>query len=258
MARELPQEVKEILEGYLEINEDNKTIKITKENLDRNLYVKIDTIFQSMKGKWSRKDKAHVFKVSGSISELISEMLGNESMPEKNPLNFFPTPLALVSEMIDFSEIDKNECFEILEPSAGEGHISKVLREELFCSSLTVCELDRERAEHLKEEGFEVVEGDFLQYDNTKRYDYIFMNPPFNVKGDSRAYQTHILKAYELLSNKGVLVAIAPTGFISNSIKKDKVFLDFIKSNGTFKLNPEKSFKEMKTMVSTAMIRLVK
>ena len=111
----------------------------------------------------------------------------------------------------------------------------------------------------LIEKGYDVIGDNFMELsNNTDKFDTVFMNPPFNVKEDSKAYISHIRKAYDMLGEEGRVIAIAPTSFINNSSKKEKDFLSFVNQNGYYETNDKGSFKESQTMVDTVIIRLNK
>ena len=113
---------------------------------------------------------------------------------------FFPTPYSLLERIeTDFSEIWSTlpEGISILEPSAGKGDIVDWLKRRqnttyyghkgtLRFSSLDIdcVEIDKELSATLKGKGLYVVHNDFLHFETMKRYDLIFMNPPFS-NGDA-------------------------------------------------------------------------
>lgn len=256
----LDKEILNVLQN-LEINDDEKTIKILMENLERNTYVKVDELFKLLGGKWNKKIKKHQFETEKILSNIISEIFNEGKSPVKNPFDFFPTPIEIVDKMINFSltNLNQYECYDILEPSAGTARIANKLREFFNCSSIEVCEIEEKNIKFLKEENFDIIGNDFLDLSNNKYYDAIFMNPPFNINNDSQAYIKHIYKAFDLLKSGGVLISIAPISFTWERIKKEKEFTKFlIKNGGTYISNEKNSFKESKTSVDTVIIKIIK
>lgn len=254
IKRIIEQEILDILDN-IEINEEELSIKILVP-LTEKMYVKINKIFELMGGKWNTKLKKHVFKYN-NLTEQINQIKSEGKTPIKNPYDYFPTPETLARELVLTSTYlkDKDEVYEILEPSAGTGRIAKELREFYKYSNINVCEIDEYNVKILEEEGFEVVAKDFLTLEN-KEYDLIVMNPPFNINNNSQAYIIHIMKSFDLLKKGGNLISIAPK--FSSSDKKTKEFYDFVLKYGSFKENEKNSFKESKTNVETVTIILKK
>lgn len=259
IKKTIDEKVLNVLKNII-INEEEKSIVILTENLDRNIYVKVDELFKLIGGKWNKSKKKHFFD-NKNLTLTIEEILNEGKSPVKNPFDFFPTPLNVVDDMIDYSldVLDVNECYDILEPSAGTARIANKLREKFNSSLIEVCEIDEKNIKLLKEENFDIVGNDFLELKNNKKYDAIFMNPPFNIDNDSQAYMKHIYKAFELLKTGGVLISIAPISFTFKRIKKEVEFNNFLLSlNGTYKINKANSFKESKTSVDTLILKLIK
>lgn len=111
---------------------------------------------------------------------------------------FYPTNRTLCNKLI--KGLVYYNYNTILEPSAGKGHIADFIKEwggRRITYDIDCIELDNERRAILKEKGYKVVYDDFLDYETTKKYDLIVMNPPFEqgVK--------HLLHAIELQEKFG-------------------------------------------------------
>ena len=153
--------------------------------------------------------------------------------------------------MIEWAEIKPTD--KILEPSAGLGAIARYLPKE----QSWLKEIDTEKVKKLVEMGYNVVCADFLLTDT--RFDKIVMNPPFSLKGDRQADITHILHAWDLLLEGGILIAVVSIGAFFRSNKKAVDFRDWLKANNAeIRDNPEDTFKASGTLVKTKTIRVRK
>jgi phospholipid N-methyltransferase len=164
---------------------------------------------------------------------------------------FFPTPPALIETMFGMVRIFENE--KVLEPSAGLGHIAEAIKNKYPDNDLEVIEYNSALSDVLEKKGFNVQNTDFLQ--TSKKYDVIFMNPPFE-KGQD---MDHVNHAFKLLNPAGRLVAI----MCANKFKTDKKtteFNEFVLKNGYSVANPEGSFKSAfnSTGVNTITVYLEK
>lgn len=138
--------------------------------LERKLYERVAKVLKSIGGKWSSAKKAFVFKED--VGDLITSIADSgEYIPERQALQFFPTPESLAREIVEIAEIRQGES--TLEPSAGQGNIAQ------FMPSPDCIELDPKNRAILEERGFRVVGEDFLKFTSSASYDVIVMNPPF-------------------------------------------------------------------------------
>lgn len=141
----------------------------------------------------------------------------NEIMKNMNN-EFFPTPISLLEKIeLDFADMWEKlprEIF-ILEPSAGKGDIVEWFKKRasdnyywrqgnknLYFSRADIdcIEIEPELRSMLKGKSYHLVHDDFLTYNSMKRYDLIFMNPPFS-NGDK-----HLLKAIDMQERYGGMV----------------------------------------------------
>lgn len=141
----------------------------------------------------------------------------------------FFTPTKYVNELIDLSGINNakpNQIYNILEPSAGYGNIVKVVMNVAERKKLNIdfdlVEIQNDNRKELKQ--IEDIiphmihlqkEPDFIQFLSSKKYDYVFMNPPFHLQQKNNkqynkdVYSFHfVMRAYAMLKKNGVLVAI--------------------------------------------------
>lgn len=170
---------------------------------------------------------------------------------KKVGIDFFPTPPSVCIEMVELAEI--TEGMDVLEPSAGNGNIADAIKNitGVVCD---VCEVSSELRAILEAKGYNVVDFDFLSYEE-KKYDRILMNPPFSNRMDAE----HIRHAYSLLKPNGRIVAIAGEGVFIGSDKKAVEFKEWLDdvSSEVQKL-PEKTFTDKSLYATTgANARLI-
>lgn len=233
-------DVIEILKGA-EVN-GNK-IRITQK-LDRAMYQKVNRTLTGIGGRWSTKEKAHVFEKD--VSEIICQIAETGEYKDiKSDFQFFPTPPELAQKVVKMAGIQPGE--NCLEPSAGRGGIAR------FMPGCDCIELNPDNALWLKEHGFNVIHDDFLTFRPEKNYDVIVMNPPFN-KGQAAA---HITKAVEIA--KRCVIAIADSGVSFRTDRVSAAFRDLVASyGGTIEPAESGAFKESGTNVNTVIIKVCK
>ena len=132
--------------------------------------------------------------------------------------DFYPTPEALIRKMK--YKLDWKRVSNILEPSAGEGHIADYIREtEKYHKMKVSCiESDPRCQNVLKGKGHRLIDSDFLNYRGLDRFDTIIMNPPFS-NGAS-----HLLRAIDLMYN-GQIVCLLNAETIRNPFSNERKFL---------------------------------
>ena len=140
------------------------------------------------------------FEFDYDAREVISEIICSGCLPDQRAHQYYPTPESVAAMAVELAEIgDGHRC---LEPSAGTGGLAS-----LMPIDRTQCvEISPLHCKVLAAKGFDVAEGDFLQWPTFIKYDRIVMNPPFS---DGR-WQAHLEHASEMLAAGGRLVAILP------------------------------------------------
>jgi trans-aconitate methyltransferase len=140
---------------------------------------------------------------------------------------FFPTPQPAVRRLLSKIEIRPGD--EILEPSAGEGHIADEIRLRYPANPLRVVELDPRRVQVLKLKGYHGWRADFLRY--THPADVIIGNPPF-----CNGFQDidHFKHAWDILKPGGRIAMILHqySAFERFDFGKTKAFRGFIAQHG--------------------------
>ena len=188
-------------------NEEIKADKLLERNIDNK---------ESSLSKFIEKKK--------ELSELLKA-----KMKVRVKQEFF-TPIQFVNELINLSGFEftkKDKIYNILEPTAGWGNIIKGLlkvikRKKLNCD-IDVVEIQEDNRKSLQEISNIIPhmihlqkEPDFLKFLSSKKYDFIFMNPPFHLKSTNNkqyvkdVYSYHfVMRAFAMLNNNdGILVAI--------------------------------------------------
>lgn len=242
----LEQNILQILNEHTKI--EGNSLKLTCGQLERKTYLGVNKVLEAIGGKWNRKTQTHVF--DGEVEDRLERVLltGRVDIPKSENFGYFPTPKHIVEEILEYAEIDVG--MSILEPSAGQGHILDEIKTEC---ELTVIETLPMNVEVLQKKGYQVINQDFLTYSGRK-FDRIVMNPPFAKLADVK----HILHAWELLKDGGILVSIGSSGIIFRQEKLYKELRDIIEEFGKLKQLPEESFKVSGTSVNTVILKLEK
>jgi hypothetical protein len=145
--------------------------------------------------------------------------------------DFYPTPIACIKPFENPIKYASN----ILEPTAGVGHIVNRIREINKTAKITAIEITNEFYEILKifNPDVEVMKRDFLWYNpDIVDYDMIVINPPFTNRGDSRFYMNFLFHCLYLI-NRTKEVYIPSISFISppindRDVKNEGFFLNNI------------------------------
>lgn len=213
--------------------------------LDRKLYERVNKALSAMGGTWNRKAGGHVFPADPRPA--VEGLLENGALTVERD-GFFETPRAVVERMLELV----NPTGNVLEPSAGLGAIADYLpvqKENVFC-----IEKNEQRAAALREKGYVVHCGDFLEYApeySAGLFDTIFMNPPFEEMQDVG----HVERAYRLLRDGGAMVAVmSESPFFSAYAKADRFRRWLAAVGGYSEQLPAGSFKESGTSVNARLV----
>lgn len=140
-------------------------------------------------------------------------------------IQFYPTPESLAKRA--WEKFKNRDFVRVLEPSAGEAHLAKERPHHGSSAGwynpapppVDCIEIDITKHAYLREQGFDVIGVDFMQFDGAAAiYSHIIMNPPF-------AYgANHVLKAWDILY-EGEIVAILNAETIRNPYSKERELL---------------------------------
>ncbi|MDR7061196.1 MULTISPECIES: hypothetical protein [unclassified Sphingopyxis] len=160
---------------------------------------------------------------------------------------YFPTPSALVVEMIERAELPDGA--DVLEPSAGSGAIADALRDAGH--NVHCIERHASLADILRLKGHEVEQGDFMELDTARQFAAVIMNPPFENGQDVE----HVRRAFEMVRPGGALVAIMGAGVSFRAQRPYSTFREWLEEQGGEMAEiPAGAFKESGTGVASVMI----
>jgi adenine-specific DNA-methyltransferase len=142
---------------------------------------------------------------------------------------YFTTNLDLKNRLVGMI---KNGPDVILEPSIGRGDLIVSVKEKFPSSIIDMYEIDNSIELLNGIEKSDVIYGDFLKQDITKRYKTIIGNPPYVKTKNGNLHIDFTEKCYDLLENSGELIFIVPSDFLkmTSSVK----LLQKMMSNGSF------------------------
>ncbi|MFL0137713.1 DUF4942 domain-containing protein [Tenacibaculum maritimum] len=151
---------------------------------------------------------------------------------------FYPTPKALIEKLLKPYEVNEDKKLSrylgkydisgsVLEPSAGKGDILDYIdantknKIELFSIEKSV-----ELQSILKDKEYQVIESDFLNFNEDEFFDFIIMNPPFS-NG-----VTHLLKAVEISQTTKIACILNAQTIKNPNTKERKKLLEIIEKFG--------------------------
>ncbi|WP_368223548.1 DUF4942 domain-containing protein [Bacillus velezensis] len=149
-------------------------------------------------------------------------------MFKDNP-DFYPTPPQLIRVMT--SKVEWKHINSVLEPSAGKGNLVEAIHNQFKNTSnyrrnskydIETIEQDENLRHILKGKEYRVIADDFLTFRTYKKYDLIFMNPPFSDGAK------HLIKAIELIEKQqrsGQIVCLLNAETLKNPYSNDRKFL---------------------------------
>lgn len=247
------QNIMEILERSVL---DGAMLRLPPTQLDRPTYAAVNKIIEAAGGKWSRKDRAHVF--DGDAIDTIDPILltGEYTKPTSVKQDFgqFDSPPAIVARLIALARIEAG--MDALEPSAGVGNIA--LAAAAIGADVMCFEVDERRCAALVKASRDavkrlgmVVQADFLTVEPSPIYDRVVMNPPFAKQIDI----AHVTHAAKFLKPGGRLVSVMSASVTFRTDAKTEAFSNFINSrNAHHEKLPAGAFKESGTLVNAVIV----
>jgi len=247
----------EVLKVLSNCRVEGNKVFLPNTQLDRKLYVETNKTLESLNLKWNRSQKCHIS--DNNVEENFEDMiLTGEYSDKKKELNYFPTPLNIVKQMIELAELHKNDV--VLESSAGQGVIIDEVSK--ITNGIILFEIDKNNCEILRNKGYKVNEGDFLDtkyLDGFHLVSKVIQNPPFHIKNRPQCDLDFVYHSFSLLKNGGILVSIVSESSFFRSNVKSIEFRDWLEKNNAeiIKL-PDNSFTESGTNVKTRIIKVKK
>lgn len=172
-----------------------------RHQVDRHLVDQAEAVLESIGGV---KEGSN-WQFDYQPQEVINQICASGCIPDDKSHQFYATRGELAHYVIEQADIGPaDRC---LEPQAGLGDLA-----DLMPKDRTVCvEISALRCKVLEAKGYKVECADFLRLaaeHPTALYDRIVMNPPF----DRGQWRAHLEAAASLLSPRGRLVSVLPSG----------------------------------------------
>ena len=150
-------------------------------------------------------------------------------MKNKHELGqYFTTNIELRNKVLEFIR-NNPEC--ILEPSVGQGDLVQVVVQDKKNVKFEMYEIDK-TIKLLNNVPKNVIYGDFINQQISKKYDTIIGNPPFIKTKKGNIYIDFIEKCYNLLDLNGELIFIVPSDFFK--LTSASKLLHRMLTNGSF------------------------
>ena len=218
-------------------------------------YDKLKPIIEYLGGHWREKVKKFVFK--NDVEKIIFDCIENgvdvtEKYKWQEKTQFYPTPEKVAKRVVELAEI--KEGMSLLEPSAGRGNLLDVI--PVFCNILCVEPLI-ENSDILRKKGYNHTVETFESFkeNTTQKFDRIVMNPPFAGQKDA----LHLMMAFELLEQKGVLTAIISENALYYQTDISDTLRSFLKEHNAYIENiPSNAFEESGTTIETVIVKIKK
>lgn len=221
--------------------------------LTRQLYLDTAKALEAAGGKWSRRERAHLF--DGEAADAIEPiLLTGQIVSAKQLHGYFPTPPPIVQQLLELASIEPG--MQVLEPSAGRGAIA--LAAANAGAAVDCVEIQEQHAEILRDAhhpNVTVLVADFLSTNPQPVYDRVVMNPPFARQADI----AHVEHAWAALKPGGLLVAVMSAGITFRKTAAASGFRARVEAlGGSLHEVPEGAFKESGTGVRTVIAVLPK
>lgn len=193
-------------------------------------------------------------------------------------LSFWPTPPEVADDLVfrmlvpgfgDGSGRGGVPQVRVLEPSAGDGHLIRAVRDHLPGAWVTAVEPSPRRAATLRVQGLadEVVESTLEEYLATvafsamtgdfEPFDLVAMNPPFTLDGRPEAWAEHVLAVYSdpyLLAPYGQIGAVVPRIVMTGKSKLVRAVRELLCPWSGMRECERGAFASVGAAVSTALI----
>lgn len=217
-------------------------------------YDKLKPTIEHLGGHWREKYKCFVF--GEDIRSKLEECKKNgitisDKYLWQEKTQFFPTPKSVAKRVVELAEIEAGHF--VLEPSAGQGGLADFVPKN--CPMLCIEPL-KENVKILTDKGYVTGKMTFEDYYNPEiQYDRIVMNPPFSSQRDIK----HLLMAYDMLKDGGIIVAIISENALYYNTETSKNFNKFLNEhNAIIESVPHRAFEESGTTIETVIVKIIK
>lgn len=228
---------------------DGNVIRLPGQ-LDRKLYEQVNKILEAIGGKWDRKSKGHSFREDPS--DLLDQVMLTGTIRKPEKFGYFPTPRPLGEEVVKLADI--KDGMKVLEPECGTGELADLVSERIGKRNITCYELQESNIAVLRSKGYAAQQADFLSVAASPEFDRVIMNPPFERQQDI----AHVRHAWGFLKPGGRITAIMSAGFTFRDNRVSADFREFVQQYGSYRENPDGSFKPSGTNVKTVTVALDK
>lgn len=240
------QNILEILERSVV---EGALLRLPPTQLDRVTYAAVNKVIEAAGGKWSRKDRAHVFQ-GDAVDTIDPILLTGEYTLTKHDFGQFDTPEEVALDVVRRAHIEPGMT--VLEPNAGIGNLVDAI--ETAGGKVEAFEIDAKRLHACKDRcilagGIRL--NDFLASKPAPVFDRVVMNPPFAKQADI----AHVRHAAKFLKPGGRLVSIMSASVTFRSDAKTDAFRNFINEHGaSYGHLPAGAFKASGTMVNAVVV----
>lgn len=258
-SKKIESHILEVLAGGLSINDQANTVQIV-DRLNRQDYLKVNEVLETLGGRWNKKAKAHLFEGVEDLRERIEGVvnLGAFVNPKK-AYDLFETPLPLAQKLMRNFDVLADGSV-MLEPSAGNGNlVSVILNSGNFkvraVEIQTNCAIELHRRFRAEVElcRLEVRQDDFMHTTFDRKFSGCLMNPPFSRQQDI----DHVGRAIDLMSKEDgcTLVAVMAAGVLFRQNAKTVAFRRLLQElDAKIEENPDGTFMPSGTAVNTVTV----
>ena len=127
--------------------------------------------------------------------------------------DFYATPLIAITKFLEKYDVDMNNK-SVLEPCAGNGSISKEIKNKYPNCKLHQIEIREEEEESLSQFGSVDIDN-FLSYETNEKYDFIVTNPPYTYARE------FIEKCFELSHENTQIAMLLRLNFLGSKKRQD-------------------------------------
>lgn len=245
---------------------------VEKNDREPNYKEKTQIRFNILKDSIKKVEKKIISANDEFIMEIRALVNKKGKMSIKEGNQFF-TPIKIGMDLVKYSGLHQNYGeINVLEPTAGGGNLIYCILHFKPTINIDMVEFASDNRQHLEKISkicptlHLQEEKDFTKYMPNKAYDYIIMNPPFNIKmGNEKWYDIDfVLRAYDMLKENGTLVSIVSNHFLfANDCKKqleqfNNLGGEHIKIEKKWKGEMNEISKDMETSVNMIMLKLIK